>query len=181
MDVIKKPSNWGNFSTFSTWITRPITRCGARATPLLVHRTLLWQLLRNGNLHGSGMSHATTASLKPSFRAPWRVGDTVVGRGNVWQTTSKSGHLWPCTCQSCSQGPSVEKNWGGSLLNRSSCPLTSKSVKGHNWAQLLVSVKSITDEDIFCWKRLYTLYPVLSSIGDYVFLKQIYMTNLGSF
>ena len=28
---------------------------------------------RNGNVHGSGMSHATTASPKPSFKAPWRV------------------------------------------------------------------------------------------------------------
>ena len=31
---------------------------------------------------------------KPSFRALWKVGDTVVSRGNAWRTTSKSGH--PC-------------------------------------------------------------------------------------
>ena len=30
-----------------------------------------WQLSTDGNVHGSGMSHATTASPKPSFRAPW--------------------------------------------------------------------------------------------------------------
>ena len=72
------------------------------------------------NLHSSGMSHATTASPKPSFRAPWRVGDAVVGRGNAGWTRSKCWH--PCPCQNCSQGPPVEKNWRGSLLNRPSCP-----------------------------------------------------------
>ena len=30
-----------------------------------------------------GMSHTMTASPKPSFRAPWRMGDTMVGRGNA--------------------------------------------------------------------------------------------------
>ena len=44
----------------------------------------------NGNLHGSGMSHATTASPKPSFMAPWRVGNAVVSRENAGWTTSKS-------------------------------------------------------------------------------------------
>ena len=48
-----------------------------------------WQLSRDGNLHGSGMSHTTTASPKPSFRAPWSMGDTVVGRGNAGWTTQK--------------------------------------------------------------------------------------------
>ena len=42
-----------------------------------------WQLSRDGNLHVSGMSHAMTASPKPSFRAPWSEGDAVVGRGNA--------------------------------------------------------------------------------------------------
>ena len=31
-------------------------------------------------MYGFGMSHATTASQKLSFRARWRVGDTLVGR-----------------------------------------------------------------------------------------------------
>ena len=61
------------------------------------HRNLFWQLSRDGKLHGSGMSNATTASLKPSFRAPWWVGGAVVGRGNAGWTTSKSGHH--CTYQ----------------------------------------------------------------------------------
>ena len=43
---------------------------------------------------GSGMSHAITASPKLSFRAPWKVGDAVVGRGNAGRTTSKSGRPW---------------------------------------------------------------------------------------
>ena len=41
-----------------------------------------------------------TASPRTSFRAPCRVGDTVVGRGNAGWTTSKSGH--PCPCQNYS-------------------------------------------------------------------------------
>ena len=57
--------------------------CGARSTSLLVHRNLLRLMSRDGNLHGSGKSRATTASPKPFFRAPWRVGDAVVGRGKA--------------------------------------------------------------------------------------------------
>ena len=62
---------------------------------------------RDGNWHGSGMSQVKTASPKPFFRAPWRVGDAMVGRGNAGWTTSKSGH--PSPCQNCSQGPPAGK------------------------------------------------------------------------
>ena len=77
--------------------------------------------LRDGNLPGSGMSHATTASPKPSFGAPWRAGDAVVVRGNAGWTTSRNG--LPCPCQKCSHKdqcwivphvPPDELNW---LLN----------------------------------------------------------------
>ena len=44
---------------------------------------------RDRNLLGSGMSRAMTASQKPAFRAPWRVDNAVVGRGNAGWTTSK--------------------------------------------------------------------------------------------
>ena len=71
-------------------------------------------------MHGSGISHATAASPKPSFKAPWRVGDAVVGRGNAGRTKSRSGH--PCPCQNCLQGPPAERTGRGSLLNRPSCP-----------------------------------------------------------
>ena len=115
-----------------TWNTRPTTVCGARSTSLWVHRNRFWQLSRDGNLHGSGMSHATTASPKPSSRTPWSVGE-----GNVGWTTSKSGH--PCPCQNYSQGPPAEKTGRGSLVNRSSCPPippssspTTRSVNGLN-------------------------------------------------
>ena len=66
----------------------------ARSASLWVHRNLFWQLSRDGNLQGPGMSHVTTASPKPSLRAPWRMGDAVVRRGNAGWTASKSGH--PC-------------------------------------------------------------------------------------
>ena len=77
-------------------------------------------LSRNGNLPGSGMSHAMTTSPNPSVRAPWRVGDAVVGKGNAGWRTSKSER--PCLCQNCSQGPPAEKTGGGSILNHLLCP-----------------------------------------------------------
>ena len=94
--------------------------CGTRSTPFWVHRNLFWQLSRDGNLHGLGMLHARTTSPKPSFRAPLRVGNTVVGKGYAGWTTSKSG--CPCSCQSSSQWPPAEKTGTGSLLNCPSCP-----------------------------------------------------------
>ena len=69
----------------------------------------MWCALQGGNLYGSGMSFAMTVSPRPTFRAPCRVDDIVVGRGNAGWTTSKSGH--PCLCQNCSCKPSAEKDW----------------------------------------------------------------------
>ena len=63
---------------------------------LVVQRNLFWQMSRDGNLHGSGISHATTVSPKLSFRAPRRVGDAVLGRGNAGRTASKIEHSCPC-------------------------------------------------------------------------------------
>ena len=48
-------------------------------------------------------THSTTASPKPSFRATWRVGNAVVGRGDAGRISSNSTD--PSPCQSCSQGP----------------------------------------------------------------------------
>ena len=98
----------------------PMTGCRARSTSLWVHMNLFWQLSRDGYMHGSGMSYAMTASQKPFLRAPWRMGDAIVKRGNAGWTPLKSGH--PCPCQSCSQWPSAEKTRRGSLLNCPSCP-----------------------------------------------------------
>ena len=66
------------------------------------------------------MLHALTASPKPSFKAPWRVGNTLVSRGNAGWIMQNSGHT--CPCQNCSQRPPLEKTGSGSLLNHSSCP-----------------------------------------------------------
>ena len=63
---------------------RLMTGCGARPTCLWAHRNLFWQLSRDGNLHGSGMWHAMTASQKLSLRAPLRVGDTTVSREDIF-------------------------------------------------------------------------------------------------
>ena len=73
-------------------------------------------------MNDSSTPHATTASPKPSCRAPWWGGgdDAVFGRGNAGWTTSKSGHC--CPCQNCSQWPPAEKTGIESLLNRPSCP-----------------------------------------------------------
>ena len=107
--------------------------CGAKSTSLWIHRNLFRRLSRDGNLHGSDMSHVMTASPKPFIRAPWRVGDTVVGRGNAGWTTSKSGHPFPC--QSCSQGSPAEKTGRGSLLNRPSCSPEEPN-RPRNWTEL---------------------------------------------
>ena len=77
-----------NFSASPTWSARPSTGCGERSTFLWVNRDLFWQLPRDGNLHFSGVSHATTASPKPFFMAPWRVRDAEVGGGNAGWTIS---------------------------------------------------------------------------------------------
>ena len=60
---------------------------------------LLTAARRDGNFHGSGMSHATTASQKPSFGTLWKVGDAMIGRGNAGWTKSKGRH--PCPRQNC--------------------------------------------------------------------------------
>ena len=59
------------FATFMPDL-QPTTGCGARSASLWAHRNLFWPLPRDGNLHGSGRSHATTAYPKPSSRTPWR-------------------------------------------------------------------------------------------------------------
>ena len=59
------------------------------------------------------------------FRAPWRMGDAVVGRGNAGWTISKSGH--PRPCQNCSQGPPAE-NIGTEYLLKDNLQ-TTKSLK----------------------------------------------------
>ena len=103
-----------------------------------IRRTLFRQLSREGNLHGSGMSHATTASPKPSFRAPWRVGNAVVGRGNAGWTTSKSEHSC-CPCQNCPQGPPAESD--RKRISAESAVIaispTNQSAKGLNWTELI--------------------------------------------
>ena len=123
---LSKQSAWGNFSASPTCSARPTTGCGARSTSEWGYRNLFRRLSRDGNLHGSGMSHATTASPKSSFRAPWRMCDAVVSRGNAGWTTSKSGHS--CPCQNCLQGPPEEKAGRGSLLSLLSSPPTTQSM-----------------------------------------------------
>ena len=110
-------SAWGNFSTSPARSARPVTGYGARSASLWAHRSFLWLLSRDRNLHGSGM---VTASPKPSFRALWRVGNTMVGRGNVGWTTSKSGYS--CPYWNFLHRPPAEKPGRGSLLNCLSCP-----------------------------------------------------------
>ena len=96
----------------NNWVRSKVNFLVGPQEPLVVvvkRRTLAWL----------GMSHATTASPKPSFRVPRRLGDVMVGRGNAGWTTSNA-HL--CPCQNCSQGPRAEKTGRGSLLNCPSCP-----------------------------------------------------------
>ena len=95
--------------------------------------TSFWHLSRGKIFYGSGMSHAMTDFPKPSFKAPWRVGDAVVSRGNTGWTTSKSEHPGPC--QNCSRGHLAEKTGRGSLLKCPSCPPDNPICQGAklNW------------------------------------------------
>ena len=70
-----------------------------------------------------------------SFKAPWRVGDSVVGRENVGWTTSRSGH--PGSYHYCSQGPaSRRKDW--KMISAESSLMSSRQ---HNrfmdWTELI--------------------------------------------
>ena len=112
-----------------------------------------------------GMSHATKAFPKPSFRVPWRacpmprkpfqnhpsgyVGGHGWHRHRVYNiddprkrgkshhtTTSQSGH--PCQCQNCSQWPSAGNTGRRSLLNRPLCLPDDPIGQGSdlNWTEL---------------------------------------------
>ena len=107
----------------------------ARSASLWVHSNLIWQLFWDGNLHGSDMLHATTASSKPSFSMPRRVGKAVVGRGNAGWTTSKSGN--PAHARTVYISHSQKR------LEEDFCriiphvtPMT-QSVKGLNWTTMM--------------------------------------------
>ena len=86
--------------------------CRVRSTSPWAHRNFFQQLSRDQNAHSFGMSNATTASPKPSFRASWRVCDAVVSRGNAGWTIPTSAHS--CLCRNCSQRP-AEKTGRGAL------------------------------------------------------------------
>ena len=77
-----------------------------------------------------------TASPKPSFWAPWRLVDTVVGRGNAGWPTSKKWR--PCTCQNCSKRSlaEIKKTVRGPLLNRLSyAPGLSRNCTALSWTE----------------------------------------------
>ena len=67
----------------------------------------------------------------PFFRAPWRVGDAVIGKGNAGWTLSKSGHS--CPYQNCLTMASRRKDWERT-------PPTTMSVEGLNWTIKLKAV-----------------------------------------
>ena len=102
---------WLHFSFRSWWLA------SVRKKNSPVENNFASSTLDRWKMHGSGMLHAMAALPKPPLRAPCRVGDTKVSRGNAGWTTSKSGH--PCLCQNCSQWP-AEKIGRGSWLNRPS-------------------------------------------------------------
>ena len=110
------------------WVWKKINFLLGPQEPLLA--TVMWQ-----KRAWFCMSHATTASPKPSFRAPGRVDDAVVSRGTAGWTTSESGHI--CLCQNRSQGPVAGKTGRGSLLNHPSCPPDDPSSQGTelNWTK----------------------------------------------
>ena len=120
-----------SFSASPTWSTTPMTGCRARSTSLWVQRNLFWQLSRDGNSHGEGMSHATTASPKPSFKALWKLGDPWSAEEMLDEQYQRMNI--PCPCQNCSQWPPAEKTGRGFLLNHPSCTPDDLIIQGLNW------------------------------------------------
>ena len=105
---------------------------------------LFWQMSRDRNLHGLGLSNAMTAFPKPSFIAPWKMGDAMVSRGNAGWTVSKSWHPYPCLDHP--RGPPREKTGRGSLLNHSSWIPNGPAGQRRNW--LLVCLRHSV---CWCW------------------------------
>ena len=99
--------------------SRPTTGCGARSTSCGSTGTSSGNCQETETCMVRACPHATTASPKPSFRAPWRMGDAVVGRRNGGWKTLKIGR--PCPRQNCSQRPPAEKTGWGFLPKRRSC------------------------------------------------------------
>ena len=93
----------------------------ATSTSLWLHRNPLRQLSKDGNLHGSGMSQATTTSPKPSSRVPWMV-TPYFSSEEMLDGQHQGVDIPPCPCHNCSQGPPAEKTGRGSLLNHPLCP-----------------------------------------------------------
>ena len=58
-------------------------RVRSKINSLVGPKESLLATVKRRKLAWSSMSHATTASPKPSFRAPWTVGDAVVSRVNT--------------------------------------------------------------------------------------------------
>ena len=90
--------------------------------------------------------HTRTASPKPSFKAPWRMGDAMVSRGNSGWTTIKSGH--PCPCKKCSHGPPAKKTARGSQMNH---PSNDPVHRGTEMISSRKDSKRISDESSLQW------------------------------
>ena len=80
------------------------------------------------------MSYATTASAIPSFRAPLRVGDAVVGRGKSGWTTSKRVNI-PAYART-THNASWKKKEQNLCWTVCHVPPTTQSVKGLKWTEL---------------------------------------------
>ena len=65
---LSRPSAQGNIPTSTTCSTRQINGYGAKSASLWVHRSLFWQLSRDGNLYSLCASFAEAASSKPFWR-----------------------------------------------------------------------------------------------------------------
>ena len=107
--------------------------CGTRSSSLWVHRNLFLQLLRDGNLHGSGMSHHDSLS-KTILQGTLEGGRRRGRQRKCWVDNMKE---WTSlTMPKLFTNASCGKGWKrvsaeSSLMS----PRTTKSVKGLNWRQ----------------------------------------------
>ena len=104
----------GNFSVSPTWSTRPPTGCWAGSTSFWVHRNIFWQLSRDGNWHGSGMSqpfHNHPSLHFGGWATPWSPEEMLDGQH---QRVDSPAHA--------RAAHEVLPQKRRSLLNRRSCP-----------------------------------------------------------
>ena len=110
MDPVSYVPNWWLWEKGPSFQDQLANAWGISCISYLAHKANTWvwskvnflvgpQELLLGTIKRMSMLPTTTASLKPTFGAPWSVANAMVGTENAEMTMPKSGH--PCKYQNC--------------------------------------------------------------------------------